>query len=351
MFIYFFENHMVTEPAPALLESTASKATPEKFGRPAAGGAARPNRIGVVLAFLSIYFIWGSTYLAIRYAVATIPPLYTAGIRHLTAGAILLVWCFHNRLRPTAAQLRAAAIIGALFFLIGHGTVHWAERVVPSGLAALLVAVEPIYVFLLSDLADRRLRFNSSLVAGVLLGLAGVALLFGKGVLTSAPGMAVGAIAILIGAFSWSAGISYSRRSHLSGSPLLLSTLSLLAGSIMLLLTGTIAGEWRGFSLSSVAPRSWMALAYLILFGSVITFTAYNWLLEHFSPTFVATHTYINPIVAVLLGWLWGGESLTRNVVIAATLVIVAVFLVERGMAQLDRRAARVEISQPEGAN
>lgn len=332
------------------LSPAASEATAGKVASPAAGGAARPNRVGVVLAFLSIYLIWGSTYLAIRYAVATIPPLYTAGIRHLTAGIILLLWCFRHRLRPTAAQLRAAAIIGALFFLIGHGSLHWAERVVPSGLAALLIAVEPIYVFLLSDLAERRLRFNATLVVGVVLGLAGVALLFGKGVLTSAPGMATGAVAILIGALSWSAGIVYSRRSHLSGNPLLLSALSLLAGSIMLLLTGTIGGEWRGFSLSSVTPRSWAALAYLILFGSVITFTAYNWLLEHFSPTFVATHTYINPIVAVLLGWLWGGESLTWNVVFAATLVIVAVFLVERGMAQLDR-AARVEITAREGAN
>jgi drug/metabolite transporter (DMT)-like permease len=350
MFIYFFENHMATEPAPAILESASSALAPAKSARRPSGGLARPNRLAVVLAFLSIYFIWGSTYLAIRYAVATIPALYTAGIRHLTAGVILLFWCLHHRLRPTAAQIRASVIIGALFFLIGHGCLHWAERVVPSGLAALLIAIEPIFVFLLSDLAERRLRFNPTLVLGVVLGLAGVALLFGKGALTSAPGMAIGAVAILMGALSWSVGIIYSRRSHLSGSPLLLSTLSLLSGSIMLLLTGTIAGEWRGFSLSSVTPRSWIALAYLILFGSVITFTAYNWLLEHFSPTFVATHTYINPIVAVLLGWLWGGESLSWNVIIAATSVIVAVFLVERGMAQLDR-AARVEIPAGEGAN
>jgi drug/metabolite transporter (DMT)-like permease len=333
---------MATEPAPALLETAASALAKAK--------TARPNRLGVILAFASIYFIWGSTYLAIRYAVATIPPLYTAGIRHLIAGTILLAWCIRRRLRPTAAQLRSALIIGTLFFLFGHGSLHWAERVVPSGLAALLIAVEPIYVFLLSDLADRRLRFNAILVVGVLLGLTGVALLFGRGVLTSAPGMATGAVAILIGALSWSVGIVYSRRSHLSGNPLLLSALSLLAGSILLLLTGTVAGEWRGFSLSSVTPRSWVALAYLILFGSVITFTAYNWLLEHFSPTFVSTHTYINPIVAVLLGWLWAGESLSWNVIIAATLVIVAVFLVERGMAQLDR-TAQVEIPAREGAN
>jgi drug/metabolite transporter (DMT)-like permease len=159
-------------------------------------------------------------------------------------------------------------------------------------------------------------------------------------VLTSAPGMATGAVAILIGALSWSAGIVYSRRSHLSGHPLLLSALSLLAGSILLLATGTLAGEYRGFSFSAVSQLSWAALAYLILFGSVIAFTAYNWLLEHYSPTFVATHTYINPIVAVLLGWLLAGEPLTLNVILAAALVVLAVILVERGMARLDRSAA-----------
>lgn len=307
---------------------------------PAAAGIsahahARTHRLTVIFAFLSIYLIWGSTYLAIRYAVATIPPLYTAGIRHLTAGLILLAWCARKRLRPTMAQLRASVVIGALFFLIGHGTVHWAEQIVPSGLAALLIAIEPIFVFALSEAADRRWRMNATLFAGVVLGLAGVALLFGKGILTSAPGMATGAIAILVGAISWSAGIVYSRRSHLSGHPLLLSALSLLSGSIMLLIAGTIAGEWRRFSPRAVSNLSWIALAYLIVFGSVVAFTAYNWLLEHYSPTLVATHTYVNPIVAVLLGWMLAGEAVTVNVVLAAGLVVAAVMLVDRGMAQL----------------
>src|SRR6266705_6941598 len=143
------------------------------------------------------------------------------------------------------------------------------------------------------------------------------------------------AVAVLVGAISWSVGIIYSRRSHLSGNPLLLSALSLLSGSVLLLTTGTIAGEARGFSFSQVTPRSWLALAYLIVFGSVIAFTAYNWLMEHYSPTFVATHTYINPIVAVFLGCWLSGEKVTINVAIAAALVILAVFLVDRGMARL----------------
>ena len=300
---------------------------------------ARPhlNRATVILAFLSIYLIWGSTYLAIRYAVETIPPLYTAGLRHLTAGTILLLWCLAKCLRPTWAQIRASIIIGFFFFLIGHGSLHWAEQKVPSGLASLLIAVEPIFVFLLSSIADRRWRLNATLFAGICLGVGGVALLMGRSALNSGPGVFVGSLAVLIGALSWSVGIVYSRRSHLSGHPLLLSALSLLAGSVQLLLVGTAVGEYRGFSFASVSTRSWFALGYLIIFGSVVAFTAYNWLLEHYSPTLVATHTYVNPIVAVLLGWLFAGEAVTLNVLLSTGMVIGAVMLVDRGMTRLQQ--------------
>src|SRR5713101_8018359 len=304
---------------------------------PSAIAPTRPrlNRAAVVFSFLSIYFIWGSTYLAIRYAVETIPPLYTAGLRHLIAGTILLVWCLAKRLRPTWAQVRASIIIGFFFFLIGHGTLHWAEQKVPSGLASLLIASEPIWVFLLTAIAARRWRLNAPLLAGILLGFCGVGLLMGRSALNSGPGVFVGALAVVLGAFSWSVGIVYSRRSHLSGHPLLLSALSLLAGSVQLLLVGTAVGEYRGFSFASVSPRSWYALGYLILFGSVVAFTAYNWLLEHYSPTLVATHTYVNPIVAVLLGWLLAGEAVTLNVLLSTALVIGAVMLVDRGRTRL----------------
>jgi drug/metabolite transporter (DMT)-like permease len=297
----------------------------------------RTHRLTVVLSFLSIYLIWGSTYLAIRYAVETIPPLYTAGLRHLIAGTILLVWCLAKRLRPTGAQVRASIIIGILFFLIGHGTLHWAEQKVPSGLASLLIASEPIWVFLLSAIAARQWRLNVTFLAGIVLGLAGVGLLMGRSALNSGPGVFVGSLAIELGALSWSVGIVYSRRSHLSGHPLLLSALSLLAGSVQLLLVGTAVGEYRAFSFASVSLRSWLALGYLILFGSVVAFTAYNWLLEHYSPTLVATHTYVNPIVAVLLGWLFAGEAVTLNVLLSTAMVIGAVMLVDRGMARLQQ--------------
>ncbi len=295
------------------------------------------NRAAVVFSFLSIYLIWGSTYLAIRFAVETIPPLYTAGLRHLMAGTILLAWCLAKRLRPTWAQIRASIIIGFFFFLIGHGTLHWAEQRVPSGLASLLIASEPIWVFLLAALAARQWRLNATLFAGILLGFGGVGLLMGRSALNSGPGVFIGSLAVLLGALSWSAGIIYSRRSHLSGHPLLLSALSLLAGSVQLLLVGTAVGEYRGFSFASVTLRSWLALGYLILFGSVVAFTAYNWLLEHYSPTLVATHTYVNPIVAVLLGWLFAGEAVTLNVLLSTAMVIGAVMLVDRGMARLQQ--------------
>jgi len=292
---------------------------------------AASNRLLIIFCFFAIYAIWGSTYLAIRYAVETIPPLYAAGIRHLTSGTILVLWCFAKKVRPTAAQIRTGVIIGVLFFLLGHGPLHWAETRVPSGLASLLVATEPICVFFLAALAAKRWQFSWKILAGVFLGLAGVGLLVGRTTLTSTPAMLVASLAILFSALSWSAGIIYARKSELAGHPLLLTALSSFSGGILLLTSATILGEWRGFSFSSVTARSWEALAYLVVFGSLVAFSAYNWLLERYSPTLVATHTYVNPVVAVLLGWIVAGEKVTLNVGIAAAMVIGAVVLVDRG--------------------
>lgn len=300
-----------------------------------ASSLASANRLLVLFCFFSIYVIWGSTYLAIRYAVETIPPLYTAGLRHLCAGSILLVWALAKGLRPTAAQVRASIVIGIFFFLIGHGTLHWAETRIPSGLASLLIASEPIWVFVMTCAVEKRWRMNAPLLGGVVLGLLGVALLLGHDVWSSGQGVFLGAVGCIVGAISWSAGIIYSRRSHLSGSPLLLSALSLLSGSFFLLVAGTIFGEHRGFHFTNVTSRSWLALGFLVLFGSVVAFTAYNWLMERYPPTAVATHTYVNPIVAVFLGWFFAGEQVTWNVGLAAALVVCAVILVDRGMARL----------------
>jgi len=302
-----------------------------------ASATAKPevNRLLVIFCFGAICLIWGSTFLAIRYAVENLPALYVVSFRHLCAGLILLVWALAKGARPTWEQIRASAVIGFLFFLVGHGTLHWAEKFVPSGLAALLIAVEPIFVFLMSSAVARVWRLNGMLLAGILIGLGGVGLLVRGSTADGGSRLTVGVVAILIGAISWAAGIIYSRKSKLSGSPLLLSALSLLSGSMMLFVVGTMLGEWKGLTLERVGTRGWASIGYLILFGSVITFTAYNWLLEHFSPTLVATHTYVNPVVAVLLGWAYGGEALTVRVGLAAAMVIAAVVLVDRGTNRL----------------
>lgn len=292
---------------------------------------ARSHRAKVIFSFGAIWLIWGATYLAIRYAVETIPPLYTAGIRHLTAGLILLGWCAYKKLRPTWAQVRASIVIGAFFFLGGHGSLHWAETRIPSGLASLLVASEPIWVFLMICVVTHSWRMTPSLIAGIALGFAGVAVLLRGSLLSPGGGMFVGAIATVFGAISWGVGVVYSRRSHLSGHPLLLSALSLLSGAGLLLIVGTLLGEWRGFSFANVSLRSWLGLGFLIFFGSVIAFTAYNWLLEHFSATLVTTHTFINPVVAVLIGWLVAGERLAFATWVATAMIVGAVVLVERG--------------------
>src|SRR6516165_394659 len=174
---------------------------------------AAKSRTLTFVSFFSIYFIWGSTYLAIRYAVETIPPLYTAGFRHLAAGSILLFWALAKGQRPSWAQLKASLVIGFCFFLIGHGSLHWAEQFVPSGMASLLIAIEPIIVFVLSSAAARVWRMNGMLLAGILLGLVGVGILVsGTGFEAGRRG-AWGPIAVLLGGFFWSVGIIYSRRS------------------------------------------------------------------------------------------------------------------------------------------
>jgi drug/metabolite transporter (DMT)-like permease len=285
----------------------------------------------VVLAFLAIHLVWGSTYLAIRFAVETIPPFLTVGVRQFTAGSLLLLWCLLKGERPTWQQWRASAIIGVFFFLIGHGTLHWAEQRVPSGLCAVIIASEPIWVFLASAVAERKWRMNVTLFSGLVLGLVGVGLLFQGETLRSASGVLLAAVAVLVGAVSWSIGIVYSRRSRLSGNPVLLSAMSLVSGGAMLLLSSALFGEWGRVSWVAISPRSLWALAYLIVFGSIVAFTAYNWLLERYSPTLVATHTYVNPVVAVLLGWRLAGERVTLSMGVAAAMILAAILLVERG--------------------
>ena len=287
------------------------------------------SRALIVLAFLTIYVIWGSTYLAIRYAIETIPPLLTAGFRHLAAGSILLAWGLSRGRRPTLAQWRASLLLGFLFFLVGHGSLHWAEQTVPSGIAAVLIATEPIFVAALIAMTATKRVPDRRIILGLVLGLAGVAVLI-KPDAANPHGSLIGTLAVLLGSLSWSSGVVFSRRSRLAGDPLMMTTLSLLSGAAMLLLAGLVTGEARDFHPEQVSLRSLLGLLYLVTFGSLVAFSAYNWLLERCSPTLVITHSYVNPIVALLLGWAFAGERLDLSVVLATGLVVSAILLVHR---------------------
>ncbi len=281
-------------------------------------------RLRVLLAFAAIFIVWGSTYLAIRYAVAEIPPLLTAGVRHLTAGCVLYAWARAKGYRASAREWGHSAVVGVLFFLVGHGTLHWAEQSVPSGLAALLVATEPLWIaLLLAALGISRLGVRT--LVGALLGLAGVWALVGADV-TSGSALSLGAVAILVGAASWGAGVVYAQRAAMPQNPTLRTATTLLCGAAFLLVASLVAGEYH-----EVAAPSWLALgslAYLIVFGSIVAFTAYYWLLDRYSATLVSTHTYVNPAVAVLLGWAFGGEEVSTTLVLGLVLIAGSIALV-----------------------
>jgi drug/metabolite transporter (DMT)-like permease len=284
------------------------------------------NRLLIFLAFACIYVIWGSTYLAIRYAVATIPPLFVAGFRHLIAGALLFGWCWWRGLRPVRQQWFASVVLAVLFFLIGHGTLHWAQQTVPSGLAALLIATEPIFVAIILT-ATRRARFTRSLLIGLLLGLLGVALIIGADVRGGRLEI-LSSFAVLIGAASWSIGMVYSRSAALHPDTRMAAAMSLLAGAVMLLLGGTVTGEATRLDVAAVSLKSLLALGYLAVAGSLVAYSAYFWLLNRFPPTLIATHTYVNPLVALVLGWAIAGEVLTARFVFGGLAVIAAIALV-----------------------
>ncbi|HWW14607.1 MAG TPA: EamA family transporter [Candidatus Dormibacteraeota bacterium] len=297
--------------------------------RTPANARARSHAIKLALAFVTIYVIWGSTYLAIRYAVETIPPLVTAGIRHSIAGGVMLAWAWWRGFRPTRQQWVAGFALGALFFLIGHGTLHWAEQYVGSGLAALLIATEPMFILVLGwMMGQQRISLLSALGLG--LGVVGVAMLTGAEL--SIKGSSLwGLLAVLLGSLSWSLGVVFSPRLRLPSDALGRTALPTLCGAAMLLIAAGITGEFQQTHWSSITLRSIFGLGYLITFGSVVAFTAYTWLLQRVPPALVATHTYANPVVAVILGWLLAHEHLSLRVVLASIAILGAIVLIRRG--------------------
>ena len=303
----------------------------------------RPASRGeLVLAFAAVYVLWGSTYLAIRVGVETIPPFLLAGVRHLTAGVILLGWL---RLRgtpwPERRHWRAAAIIGALMLLGGNGLVTWAEKTVPSGLAALIVASVPIWMTLFDGIQQRE-RPHGIVILGLALGLGGIAFLVAPGNFAGGTHVdPLGAAALLAAALFWAIGSLYSRRAKLPSSTLLATAMEMIAGGAILLGASAVLREWRGFDLAAVSPASLLALGYLIVAGSLLGFTAYVFLLGATTPARVSTYAYVNPVVAVLLGWAILGEAVTPRILVAAAIIVASVALIIRHGAR--RSVARIE--------
>ena len=300
-----------------------------------------PSRAAVIAGFAAIYFVWGSTYLAIKFAVVTIPPFLMAGTRHLAAGAILYLYARRSGApKPSFANWKAAAWIGALLLLGGNGLVSWAEQRVASGPAALIVASVPLWMVALSAAGEKR-RPALPVLAGLALGLGGIALLVLPARNGSRAGIdPLGAGALLLAALSWSIGSLRSRRAALPASTLLATGMEALAGGAALWIAGLAGGEGADLRLASITARAAISLAYLIVFGSVVGFSAYVWLLKVASPERVSTYAFVNPIVAVSIGVAIGGEAITPRIAGAAGVIVGAVALILRfGKA----RAAKTE--------
>jgi drug/metabolite transporter (DMT)-like permease len=287
--------------------------------------AAGTNPLKLAAAFACVYLIWGSTYLAIRFAIETIPPLGMAGARFLIAGAILYAWVAARgeAERPTAGQWARASALGALFFLGGNGGVSWAEQRVPSGITALFIASIPFWMVLLHWLLGRR-RPAARILAGLALGLVGVGLLAapGAGARGADP---IGVAVLLLGSLSWAFGSILSPRLSHPKNHFQSTAMQMIAGGVALLVVGAALGEWRQAGHLDVSRRSLFALAYLILFGSIVGFSAYNWLLQNVSPAKVGTYALVNPAVAVLAGWAFAGEPITPKTLVAGAVILTAV--------------------------
>ena len=307
------------------------------FARDAARGLvapdAPPSRLALVSAFAAVYVIWGSTYFAIMVAIETMPPFLMAGVRWILAGALLYAW---RRARgdaaPTWRNWAAAGVVGLLLIVGGNGTVSWAQQFVPSGLTALLIAVVPVWIALLEWARPGGARPTPRVWAGILLGLAGVALLVLPALLGGGAGakpyLALGILLVLGASFSWANGSLYARRAPLPKSSLLGASCQMLVGGVALTLLALGSGEARGLDLAAVSLRSWLAWLFLVVLGSIVAYSAYVWLLKVTRAELVATYAFVNPVVAVVLGALFAGERFTPLTALAAALIVVAVAVV-----------------------
>jgi len=288
----------------------------------------------ILLAFAIIYFVWGSTFLAIRVGVREVPPFLLAAIRFLIAGAALFIWSIVRGERsPTFRQWTSISLLAVLLFGIDYGLLFWAEQRVPSGIAAVVMAIIPAFMTISEIVFLKTQNLTARLAASLLIGLAGVAILvshslkFG-GASTNTAIDTLGATALIVASISWSIGSALTRKLPLPSSKVMSSGAQMLAGGIFLTIIASALGEFPKFHPANVSREAWLALAYLIVAGSIIAFTAYVWLIHHESPTKVGTYAYVNPVVAVILGYFLGGESLGLRTILGASLILVSVIAI-----------------------
>jgi len=284
----------------------------------------------ILLAFAAVYIVWGSTYLGIRIAIETIPPFFMAGMRHLTVGLVLYpILIGKTGIHPTAAHWRSAAISGILLLFFGNGGLSWAEQLVPTGISALLVATVALWLVVVDWLRPGGTRPVPRVIAGLLLGFAGMVLLVGPAHLGGSGRInLVGAGVLGFASFIWACGSIYSKHSAMPSSPLLGVAMQSLSASGMLFLAGLVSGEYHDLHFAAITLRSWLALLYLIIFGSGIGFTAYVYILNKSTAPKVATYAFVNPVVAIFLGWLVLAEPFSLRTVLAAAVILAAVILV-----------------------
>ena len=286
----------------------------------------------LMVAFGLVYLIWGSTYLAIRIGVETMPPYVMAGIRFMIAGVLMFVIARASGAKmPSRLDWRSGLIIGGLLLLGGNGGVSYAEQKLPSGLAALLVATVPMWMALIEWLRPGGNRPSIQVIIGLVVGFGGMIVLVGPDKILAGHGIDLPSLGvILVGTILWATGSIYSRteHAHLPESPLMATAVEMLAGGVLIVVFAGITGEFSHFNPAQVSASSLLALGYLIVFGSLVAYTCYTWLLQVSTPARVSTYAYINPVVAVILGWLILSEPLTRDMAIATPLILMAVVLI-----------------------
>jgi drug/metabolite transporter (DMT)-like permease len=288
-------------------------------------------KLKVWLALLAVYIVWGSTYLAIRFAVETIPPFLMAGVRFLVSGLILYIW---RRLagdpNPSPRQWRSAVLVGLLLLLGGNGVVSWAEQHVASGIAALMIASVPLWIVLIDAFRPNVLKPDWKIMLGLIVGFGGLALLVTSSMsLSSTSGMnPLGIGALLLASLLWSLGSVYSRDADMPDSSLLSTAIEMLGGAAGLFLVGTVAGEWQSLNLAAITSRSLLGLGYLIAFGSLVGFVSYTWLLRNAPISLVSTYAYVNPVVAIFIGAWLGNELINGRIIVSALIIIGSVVVI-----------------------